>query len=65
MMGFSPVVLCGVPLEPGGYANAEPCKMMRDADLMAHYRAQIARDTAWHDGVIGMSGWPRRYFGGE
>lgn len=63
MMGFDTVVLCGMPLEPGGYADNEPVKLMRNAKLMRHYQKQIEKDTAFHPGVYGMSGWTKEFFG--
>lgn len=63
MMGFDTVILCGVPLEPGGYADNEPTQLMRNVKLMRHYQDQIKKDTKWHTGVYGMSGWTRDFFG--
>lgn len=63
MMGFDTVILCGAPLEPGGYADNQPTQLMRNAKLMRHYQGQIERDTAFHPGVYGMNGWPAKFFG--
>lgn len=62
-MGFSPVILCGMPLEKGTYQGGKMAKdFMRD-DVLAHYRRLVARDTAWHQGVFSMSGWTKELLG--
>lgn len=63
MMGFDPVVLVGVPLEPGGYAHTSFSQFWHDAGRVQFYRDYIERDQEWHDGVYSMSGWTRSRFG--
>lgn len=63
ILGFSPVVLCGVPLSPGPYMSGLNAKMFGRAQVLDGYRRFIAQDTSWHGDVFGMSGWPREFFG--
>lgn len=62
-LGFEEVILCGVPLVPGGYAEGGFSKSNKSEETMWHYRSQIARDTDMHVGVSSMSGWTREFFG--
>lgn len=62
-MGFDLVILCGVPLEAGGYFDGGISKVNRSEAAMAHYREAVQADTAHHAGVLGMSGWTARFFG--
>jgi hypothetical protein len=63
LMGFDPVVFVGCPLTPGNYAGDRPGMNMTRDDCIAPYRAAIAADTEWHQGVHSMSGWTREFFG--
>lgn len=63
-LGFDLAVLCGVPLEAGGYYDGSISKVNRSTATMNHYREQVLADTGMHDGVISMSGWTREVFGG-
>lgn len=63
-LGFTEVILCGMPLEPGGYAEGGiASKSNRSVATMQHYREQILADTAMHAGVVSLSGWTRDTFG--
>jgi hypothetical protein len=62
-MGFSEIVLCGVPIARGAYADGKFCKDFRHKDVLAIYRDYIRKDKAWHEGVRSMSGWTMRFFG--
>lgn len=62
-LGFEEVILCGVPLVPGKYAEGGISKSNNSQETMEHYRGQIERDTEMHDGVFSMSGWTREFFG--
>ena len=57
VMGFSEIVLCGAPLEPGPYANGKMARDYQRPEILARYRDGIAKDTDWHGGVYSMSGW--------
>jgi hypothetical protein len=62
-MGFDQVILCGMPLEKGGYQGGKIAKdFMRD-DVLAHYRRLLERDKDWHEGVTSMSGWTAEFLG--
>lgn len=61
-MGFSEVVLCGMPLEKGGLYK-EPSRPFQDQRIVDAYRAGVLADTEWHDDVRSMSGWTREVFG--
>lgn len=62
-LGFSKVILCGVPLDPVPYADGRPARHFQRTGLLQHYRDQIKADIAWHHGVFSMSGWTRELFG--
>ena len=62
LMGFDRIVLCGMPLEPGPYADGRPAFAFMRRQLEG-YRAYVAGDTAWHRGVSSLSGWTRDLFG--
>ena len=65
LMGFDLVVLCGMPLDRGGYSNGRTARHFMRPDLVDHYRRMILRDNDWHSGVRSMSGWTRETFGQE
>jgi len=63
-MGFSPVVLVGCPLEPGPYVgNHNLGGFMHDRDVVEQMQREIVSDTAWHEGVVSMSGWTAEFLG--
>lgn len=62
-MGFSPIILCGMPLEIGGYSDGGIARDFRRPRTIDHYRGQILHDTDWHRDVYSMSGWTRKQFG--
>lgn len=62
-MGFDEVILCGMPMTPGGYAEGGISKSNHNPETMEHYQQQILRDTDMHDGVSSMSGFTREVFG--
>ncbi len=64
LMGFDLVVLCGMPLDKGGYSNGKMARDFNRPDLVEHYRQMIMRDEDWHKGVVSASGWTRDTFGG-
>lgn len=62
-LGFDLAILCGIPLETGGYFDGSISKVNRSEAAMKHYREQVLRDTDMHDGVVSLSGWTREVFG--
>jgi len=64
LIGFSPVILCGCPLDPGPYVGHHNIGgfMHRD-DVVAELRKGIEADVEWHEGVFSMSGFTRDLFG--
>lgn len=63
LLGFDTVILCGMPLDPGGYASGRLAKLMNKPDVIDAYRREIASDTEWHEGVYSMSGWTKGLLG--
>lgn len=63
-MGFDLVVLCGMPLEKGGYQGGKLAKLFMKDEVIAHYRTLIMKDRRWHEGAVSMSGWTREILGG-
>ena len=62
-LGYSLVILCGMPMDPGPYQGGMVSKLNQHQDVMDHYRQHIMGDTAMHDGVWSMSGWTRDLLG--
>lgn len=62
-MGFSEIILCGVPLERGAYADGSFCRDFRHNAVLKLYRNYIRKDVQYHEGVKAMSGWTRKFFG--
>ena len=62
-MGFDPVILCGTPLDPGGYASNPIAKLMRREEVIENLRCEIEADTEWHEGVYSMSGFTKKLLG--
>jgi hypothetical protein len=63
LMGFDEIILCGMPLAAGPYADGKLANDFMRAKITDHYRAAVAGDIAWHAGVSAMSGWTREFFG--
>lgn len=63
-MGFDLVILCGMPLDRGGYSDGKMAKDFQRDEVVDHYRQMILRDKDWHSGVRSMSGWTQEIFGG-
>lgn len=63
LMGFAPVILCGAPLVPGGYAGNPIAKVMRQEAVVENLRREIESDADWHEGVLSMSGWTAEFLG--
>ncbi len=58
-MGFDKVVLCGCPLEIGGYTGYRPGGFMTRQNIVDDLRHGIEQEPEWHEGCISMSGWTR------
>ncbi len=63
LLGFGPIILCGMPLNPGGYASNPIAKLMRREDVIDGFRREIENDVEWHKGVTSISGWTRELLG--
>lgn len=70
LMGFDEIILCGVPLIHGNYADRGFAKAWRAGqkrgdgrDMLLTYRNYVENDTKWHEGVTSMSGWTRDLLG--
>ena len=61
VIGFSPIVLCGVPLEPMPYLDGEDS--WSDRTNIEDYRRPIRKDEWMKPVVYSMSGWTREWFG--
>ena len=64
MMGFDLMVLCGIPLNPGNYADGTLAMPMQNPKVIDIYREFILGDTKIHHKVKSMSGWTKELFGG-
>lgn len=64
IMGHERVILCGVPLEPGPYADGLHAPTFEDhTGTVRTMREVIQRDDWAHDAVSSMSGWTKEFFG--
>lgn len=61
-MGFDIVILCGMPMEVGGYPHG-PSMSFNDPSIIERYRREILSDVGFHEGVYSLSGWTREVFG--
>lgn len=63
-LGFDEVVLCGMPLEQGGYYKGkEFAKHFYQQPKINFYRQGVEKDIDWHGGCSSMSGWTRELLG--
>lgn len=63
-MGFSPVILCGCPLDTSGHVGSHAFgSFMHREDIVEDLREGLAADTEWHEGAFSMSGWTREVLG--
>lgn len=64
LVGFSRVILCGCPMEPGPYVgNHNLGGFMHRQDVVDELMSQIERDSQWHEGACSMSGKTRALLG--
>ena len=68
IMGHERVILCGVPLEPGPYADGIYAPTFQDAEkfpsTIRTMREKMQLDEWTHGAVFSMSGWTKEFFGG-
>ena len=68
IMGYERVILCGVPLEPGPYADGIYAPTFQDAGrfptTIRTMREKMQLDEWTHEAVFSMSGWTKEFFGG-
>jgi hypothetical protein len=68
IMGYERVILCGVPLEPGPYADGIYAPTFQDAkkfpSTIRTMREKMQLDEWTHEAVFSMSGWTKAFFGG-
>lgn len=63
-MGFSEIILCGVPIAPGPHADGEDGETWSGGSgQIDKLRRAIEADTDWHGRVSSMSGWTRDFLG--
>jgi hypothetical protein len=73
-MGFDEVILCGIPLDSGGYtAEIGDWKLLQgdkktsfvNATVLDSYRSTVAvcRNAGKTEGIVSMSGWTRQELG--
>jgi len=62
-MGFDQVVMCGIPLEKGGYSDGMFSKHFQTQKIIDRYRGHVLKDSEIHPQVISMSGWTREILG--
>lgn len=63
MMGFDEIVICGMPLDSGNYADKNIAKSFKMPGIVESYRQFIVGDKDWHEGVVGVSGFAAETFG--
>jgi hypothetical protein len=65
ILGFDEVILCGIPIQPGPYANRLPAIywQSKKTNAVEQFRKAVAEDTANHAGIYSMSGWTRTILG--
>lgn len=62
-MGFDEIILCGVPLSPGDYADGKKAETFQSEAHVRNSREAIKMQTWAHENVFSMSGWTRELFG--
>ena len=62
-MGFEQVILCGVPIKNGNYADGRRAVAFKNPNIVKGYQKCIAEDTEWHPYIKSMSGFTRELLG--
>ncbi len=62
-IGFEEIILCGVSLEPGPYADGVAAKTFDNLKSCRFMRERMVLDTWMREYVSGVSGWVRQEFG--
>lgn len=63
-LGFTEIVLCGMPLSLGGYCGRElNARHFLHEPSLEFYREGVLEDKKWHVGCASMSGWTRTILG--
>jgi len=63
-LGFTEIVLCGMPLSIGGYCGGELNAVhFLNQEPLDFYRQGVEKDKKWHPGCTSMSGWTRELLG--
>ncbi len=62
-MGYAEIILCGVPMEIGGYANGHMAKAFQRQPNIDRFRGAIAGQTDYHAKTKSMSGWTKELLG--
>ena len=62
-MGYEERILCGVPLEIGGYANGHMATAFQRPANVERFRTAVARQTDYHEGTFSMSGFTKDLLG--
>lgn len=65
LLGFTEVILCGIPIEGRRYADKTQARYWQAGDTSAvkTFRKAILEDTQYHTGTFSMSGWTRELLG--
>jgi len=62
-MGYDEIILCGVSMEIGGYANGHMARAFQRQPNIDRYRAAIEKQTEYHAKTRSMSGFTRDLLG--
>ncbi len=62
-MGWDEIILCGVPMEKGGYADGFMALDFQRDEAVNRYRRGIAEQTEFHERTFSMSGWTKTLLG--
>jgi hypothetical protein len=65
LLGFDEVIMCGIPVQPGAYADRRPALywQSKKTNAVSQYRKAIEADVASHKGVYSLSGWTKDLLG--
>lgn len=65
LLGFDEVIMCGIPVQPGPYADRRHAMYWQSkrTNAVEQFRKAIEDDKGSHAGVRSMSGWSRQLLG--